>query len=329
MYSTASVLLSVVSPVYRADAVVAELVQRLVAALELISPSFEIILVDDRSPDNSWAIIQAQMAREPRVKGVRLSRNVGQHRAITAGLDRCQGEWIVVMDCDLQDRPEEIPALFAQVHRGFDLVLAQRTTRQDTWGQKLFSRLFYRVLSYLTDTPQDPAVANFGIYHRRVIAAVLRMRESIRYFPTMVRWVGFRTGYLPVAHAARPAGRTSYLLRQRLQLGLDVLLAYSDKPLRLTVQAGLLLSGGAFLFVPITLLRYWLGQIDQPGYTSLIISIWFFAGLLLSVLGMVGLYIGKTFEQVKNRPLYIVDDGRNDLRGQEKGTSTKETGAKL
>ena len=329
MYSTAPVLLSVVSPVYRADAVVAELVQRLVAALELISPSFEIILVDDRSPDDSWAIIQAQIVREPRVKGVRLSRNFGQHRAITAGLDRCQGEWIVVMDCDLQDRPEEILALFAQAQRGFDLVLAQRTTRQDTWGQKLFSQLFYRVLSYLTDTPQDPAVANFGIYHRRVIAAVLSMRESIRYFPTMVRWVGFRTGYLPVVHAARPAGRTSYLLRQRLQLGLDVLLAYSDKPLRLTVQAGLLLSGGAFLFVPITLLRYWLGQIDQPGYTSLIISIWFFAGLLLSVLGMVGLYIGKTFEQVKNRPLYIVDDGRNDLRGQEKGTSTKETGAKL
>ena len=241
------------------------------------------------------------------MRGLRLSRNFGQHRAITAGLDACRGEWVVVMDCDLQDRPEEIPALLAKARQGYDLVLAQRTGRQHGWQQQLFSRLFYRVLFYLTETPQDPTVANFGVYHRRVIAAVLAMRESIRYFPTMVRWVGFRAGYVPVKHAARSTGRTSYRNSQRLNLGLDVLLSYSDKPLRLTIKAGALLSGGAFLFVIVTLIRYWTGQIIQPGYASLIVSIWFFAGLLLSVLGMVGLYIGKTFEQVKNRPLYIVD----------------------
>ena len=287
----------------------AELVQRLVSALELISSNFEIILVDDRSPDSSWTRIQEQAARDPRVRGLRLSRNFGQHRAITAGLDLCRGEWVVVMDCDLQDRPEEILALFAHAQSGYDLVLAQRIDRQDSWSRKLLSRLYYRLLSYLTETPQDPAVANFGIYHNKVITAVLSMRESIRYFPTMVRWVGFRTGYLAVTHDERPSGRSSYGLGKRVQLGLDVLLANSDKPLRLTVKLGLLLSGGAFLFVPITLIRYWTGQIYQPGYTSLIISIWFFSGLLLSVLGMVGLYIGKTFEQVKNRPLYVVDAG--------------------
>ena len=147
------------------------------------------------------------------------------------------------------------------------------------------------------------------IYHRKVIRAVLTMRESIRYFPTMVRWVGFRIGYLSVAHSERKTGRSSYGIGKRLNLGLDVLLAYSDKPLRLTVKLGVMLSGGAFLFVPITLLRYWAGYINEPGYTSLIISICLFSGLLLSVLGMVGLYIGKTFEQVKNRPLYVVDPG--------------------
>ena len=303
-----SVLLSVVSPVYRAEATVGELVRRLVAALDPLG-SFEIILVDDRSPDASWACIQAEAAADPRVRGLRLSRNFGQHRAITAGLDQCRGEWVVVLDCDLQDRPEEIPALLAEAHRGYDLVLARRINRQDAWGKKLLSHLFYRVLAFLTDAPQDPAVGNFGLYHRRVIAAVLAMRESIRYFPTMVRWVGFRPGYLAVAHAPRADGPSRYRLSQRLRLSLDVLLANSDKPLRLTVQAGLLLSGGAFLFVPITLVRYWTGQISQPGYTSLILSVWFFAGLLLSVLGMVGLYIGKTFEQVKQRPLYVLDDG--------------------
>ncbi|OGX91093.1 glycosyltransferase family 2 protein [Hymenobacter coccineus] len=299
---------SFVSPVYQAESLVAELVRRLVLVGEALGGSFEIVLVDDRSLDGSWARIRALAARDPRVRGLRLSRNFGQHRAITAGLEQCRGEWVVVLDCDLQDQPEEIPALFAEAQRGYDLVLARRTSRQDAWHKKLLSRLFYRVLSYLTELPQDPAVANFGIYHRRVIAAVLAMRESIRYFPTMVRWVGFRTGYLGVAHAERAVGPSSYGLGRRLHLGLDILLANSDKPLRLTIKLGLLISGGAFLLVPITLLRYWAGQIYQPGYTSLIISIWFFSGLLLAVLGMVGLYIGKTFEQVKNRPLYILDE---------------------
>ncbi|WP_345238408.1 glycosyltransferase family 2 protein [Hymenobacter saemangeumensis] len=300
-------LISIVSPVYGAEAVVEELVRRIQASVGTLTEHYEVLLVDDRSPDSSWAHIQAEAGRDPRVQGLRLSRNFGQHRAITAGLDQARGEWVVVMDCDLQDRPEEIPALYALAQGGYDLVLAQRLDRQDAWSKKLLSRLFYRVLSYLTETPQDPSVANFGIYHRRVIDAVLTMRESVRYFPTMVRWVGFRTAYLGVAHAGRSSGRSSYGLSQRLQLGLDILLANSDKPLRLTVKLGLLLSGGAFLLVPITLLRYLGGQISQPGYTSLIISIWFFSGLLLSVLGMVGLYIGKTFEQVKGRPLYILD----------------------
>ena len=281
--------------------------RRISTSVEPLTQEYEIVLVDDRSSDDSWAIIQALAVRDSRIQGIRLSRNFGQHHAITAGLDRSRGEWVVVLDCDLQDQPEEIPALFAQAQLGYDLVLARRVNRQDSWSQKKLSRLFYRVLTFLTDTPQDAAVANFGIYHRRVITAVLTMRENIRYFPTMVRWVGFRTAYIGVTHAGRATGLSSYGLGQRLQLASDILLAYSDKPLRLTVKFGLLLAGGAFAFVPITVLRYWAGQIYQPGYASLIISIWFFSGLLLSVLGMVGLYIGKTFEQVKNRPLYIVD----------------------
>lgn len=305
--------LSIVSPVYRAENLVDELVRRIQVSVGKVTEDYEIILVDDRSPDEGWARIRAHAARDPRVRGLRLSRNFGQHHALTAGLDRSQGEWVVVLDCDLQDRPEEIPALFAAARGGpdgggYDLVLARRLDRQDGWLLRLSSRLFYWVLSHLTDAPQDPAVGNFGIYHRRVVGAVLGLRESIRYFPTLVRWVGFRAGYLAVAHAGRPAGRSSYGLRQRLRLGLDILMANSDQPLRLAVKLGLVLASGTFLFVPVTLWRYLSGQITQPGYTSLILSIWFFAGLLLAVLGLVGLYVGKTFEQVKNRPLYLVDE---------------------
>jgi len=299
---------SIVSPVYQAEQSLDELVWRLQAAIGTLTQDYEIILIDDRSHDSSWSRIQAHATRDPRIRGMQLSRNFGQHRAITAGLDKCRGEWVVVMDCDLQDQPEEIPGLFVSAQQGYDLVLARRSTRHDTWHKKMLSRVFYRLLSFLSDVPQDYTVANFGIYNRRVIDAVLAMRESIRYFPTMVQWVGFRAGYLDVVHAKRNTGKSNYDWSRRLQLGLDVLLANSDKPLRLTVKTGLLLSGGAFLFVPITLVRYLAGYISQPGYTSVIISIWFFAGLLLSVLGMVGLYIGKTFEQVKNRPLYIIDE---------------------
>jgi glycosyltransferase involved in cell wall biosynthesis len=300
------VYFSIVSPVYRADTLVAQLVSRIIAAVEPLGQPFEIILVDDRSPDNSWAAILEQTADE-RVRGFRLSRNFGQHRAITAGLEQCRGEWIVVMDCDLQDQPEEIPGLYREALKGYDLVFARRVERQDSWLKRTGSRAFYRVLSYLTETKQDPAIANFGIYHRKVIDAVLTMRESIRYFPTMVRWVGFRSGGLAVTHAERSEGTSSYNLRRSINLALDIILAYSDKPLRLTVKLGLTISAAAFGFVLITLARYLLGHSWEPGYASLIVSIWFFAGLLLSVLGVVGLYIGKTFEQAKNRPIFLID----------------------
>ncbi|OGX82066.1 glycosyltransferase family 2 protein [Hymenobacter glacialis] len=307
--NTKDVLISIVSPVYKAENLINELVRRLQVSLETITHNYEIILVDDRGPDNSWQLIAAQALRDPRIRGVRLSRNFGQHKAITAGLEQAKGEWIVVMDCDLQDQPEEIPRLYEHATEGsFDLVFARRVERQDSWLKRAGSHWFYKVLSYLTETKQDPAVANFGIYHSKVISAVLAMRESIRYFPTMVRWVGFRTSDLNVAHAERPEGSSSYNLRRLLNLALDIILAYSDKPLRLTIKLGLCISATALVFVIITLIRYLLGYIWEPGYTSIIISIWFFAGLSLSVLGIVGLYVGKTFEQVKNRPIYLVDE---------------------
>lgn len=298
--------LSIVSPVYRADILIKQLVSRIKAAVEPLGVSFEIILVDDRSPDNSWEVILEQ-AEDERVRGFRLSRNFGQHQAITAGLEQCRGEWIVVMDCDLQDRPEEIPALYSHAQQGYELVFARRVERQDSWLKRLSSQTFYRLLSYLTETKQDPAIANFGIYHRKVVDSVLVMRESIRYFPTMIRWVGFQSSSITVVHAERPEGKSSYNIRGLINLALDIILAYSDKPLRLTVKLGLAISTAAFVFVLITLARYLLGHNWEPGYASLIVSIWFFAGLLLSVLGIVGLYIGKTFEQAKNRPIFLID----------------------
>ncbi|TYZ11913.1 glycosyltransferase family 2 protein [Hymenobacter lutimineralis] len=300
-------IISVVSPVYQAEELVGILLKRLDEALHFWPGTYEVILVDDGSTDRSWQLIEQHAALDSRVRGLRLSRNFGQHHAITAGLDLSQGEWVIVMDCDLQDQPEEIERLYAKALEGYDVVLACRQDRQDSWLTRSLSRAFYATLSYLTGTRQEYQVANFGIYHRRVVEVVGQLRESIRYFPTMVRWAGFRQALLPVAHARshRPAS-TSYTLARRVRLATDVMLAYSDKPLRLTAYLGLLLAGGAFVLGLVTLVRWLLGYITVPGYASLFISISFFSGLILLGLGVVGLYVGKTFEGVRNRPLYVV-----------------------
>ena len=299
--------LSIVSPVYRAEQLLPELVRRVEEAVATLVDEFEIILVEDASPDQSWQVVEKIASQNPRIKGIKLSRNFGQHYAITAGLDAAKGDWVVVMDCDLQDRPEEIPALLAKALEGFDVVLARRANRQDGFLKRLSSRLFYRTLAWLTGSHQDETIANFGVYSHKVVGEITRMRESIRYFPTMVRWVGFRQTTLDVAHAANEERGSSYNFKRLFNLALDIMLAYSDKPIRLAVKLGLIVALTGFVFAIYTLIRYLQGDIIVAGYASLIISLWMLTGLILATLGMVGLYVGKTFEGVKNRPIYIVE----------------------
>jgi polyisoprenyl-phosphate glycosyltransferase len=301
-------LISVVSPVYGAEKIIDKLVEINIRELSAITENFEILLVDDRGPDNSWKKILENCKKDPRVKGIRLSRNFGQHYAITAGLDHASGEWIVVMDCDLQDRPEEIPRLYNKALEGFDIVLARRDERKDTFFKKLFSQLFHRTLTFLTGSPMDKRVANFGIYHRNVINSVNMMRERIRFFPTMVKWVGFNSTSIPVHHSERDSGSTSYNFKRLINLALDIILAYSDKPIRLAIKLGFLISILSFVFAVYNVFRALTDGFSVLGYGSIIASIWFLSGLIISLIGIVGLYVGKTFEGVKQRPIYIVSD---------------------
>jgi len=293
--------------VYRAEGIVGELVRRITAAVSRITPHFEIILVEDGSPDNSWGEIEAACAQDARVKGIKLSRNFGQHYAITAGLDQSQGEWTVVMDCDLQDQPEEIGKMLSKAISGdFDFVLASRYNRQDSWFKRFVSLFFYRVLSFLTGKEYDGTVANFGVYNRQVVQAVISMREHIRSFPTMVKWVGFSATTVEVEHAAREVGTSSYDFKRLVNLALDIMLAYSDKPLKMTIKLGFIISFFAFLFTMHTIFLALRGEIAVLGYTSIFSSIWLLGGLIITILGVVGLYVGKIFEGVKNRPIYLV-----------------------
>ena len=298
--------LSVISPVYNAESSLEELVLRIKSSGEQICDSLEIILVEDGGGDNSWQEIIRLAQLHSEIIGIKLSRNFGQHYAISAGLDRASGDWVVVMDCDLQDRPEEIPNLFQRAQEGFEVVLARRANRQDNYIKRLSSKIFYRTLAWLTGSHQDETIANFGIYHCKVINEISGMRESIRYFPTMVKWVGFRQTTLDVIHEERKQGSSNYNFKRLFNLALDIMLAYSDKPIRLTVKLGFLVALTGFVFALYTLYKHYSGEIIVAGYASLIISLWILTGFLLVTLGMVGLYIGKTFEGVKNRPIYII-----------------------
>jgi dolichol-phosphate mannosyltransferase len=303
--------ITVISPVYKAEFIIEELVRRNKLVLSKISEKFEIILIDD-CYDNSWAKICEESAKDPRVVGIKLSKNFGQHHAITAGLDYAKGEWIVVMDCDLQDQPEEIVSLYNKAKEGYDIVLAQRVQRQDTLRKRMGSKLFYSLFSYLSGIKQDGSVANFGIYHAKVIRAITQLREPMRAFAPMVHWVGFKKTYIEVEHAKRFEGKSSYSWNKLLNLALDIAVAYSDKPLKITIKLGVIISSLAVLFTIYNLIAYKLGIIRLTGYASLIISIWFLCGLIIFTLGIFGLYISKIFEGTKNRPLYIVDKIANE-----------------
>lgn len=302
---------SVVSPVYRSAQLVHSFIERATMALNQLQISYEIILVDDCSPDLSWIKIEDICSTNRNVKAILLSRNFGQHYAITAGLDIAKGNWIIVMDSDLQDRPDEIVQLYQKAKEGYEVVLCRRNKRTDGFFKKITSSIFYSFLSFITGQKIDPAIANFGIYHRKVIDAIVNMRESIRYFPMMILWVGFKTATINVQHGAREEGKSGYNFRRLLKLGLDIVLSYSDKPLQIVAAIGGIISLSTLIAGAVILYRYFNHSITVKGYTSLLLSIWFLSGLIIATLGIVGLYVGKTFQGIKNRPLYITSKTLN------------------
>ena len=307
-------LLSIVSPVYRGEKMVAELVRRNKESASAITGNFEIILVNDASPDASWAEIERECRLDPRVKGLDLSRNFGQHYAITAGLRYATGEWIVVMDCDLQDRPEEIPNLYRKALEGFDIVYARRAHRKDGVLKRFSSALFHRVFRWLSGLKTDHAIANFGIYNRRVIDEFNKMPERVRFFPVQIGYLGFKTASIDVVHAERASGKSSYRLSTLLRLAFEVMVSNSNKPLQFAVGLGFCMSVLSFLLALYNVIAKCVGIILVPGYTTTIFSIWFIGGLLLFVMGIVGLYVGKIYDQVKGRPLFVVRDTINAIK---------------
>ena len=299
------VKISIVSPVYHGNGCLRELYQRLIQVLEDLVDSFEIILVNDASPDDSWDIILELAAADSRVKGIDLSRNFGQHCAITAGLDHTAGDWVIVMDCDLQDRPEEIPRLYEHALQGYDIVFGRRKNRKDGFLKKLSSRCFHRLYNFLSDIKTDPDVSNFSIVSSTVVAAMGELRERNRAYSVFLQWVGFQTSYIDVEHNERFSGKSSYGLVKSIRLAVEAITSQSNKPLRISIYIGFVMSAVSFLYAAYRVVRYYTHGVDVDGWTSLMVAGVFIGGLILANLGVVGLYLGKVFDESKHRPLYV------------------------
>ena len=302
-------ILSIVIPVYKSAGSLDELAHRLTASLIEITENYEILLVDDGSPDQSWEIIQKIQIQYPKITAIKLSRNFGQHSAMKAAIDLSSGDWVVIMDCDLQDRPEEIIKLYLKAMEGYDVVLGQRSNRQDSFIKKIQSQFFYLILNYLTDLNFNSSTSNFGIYNKKVIDALKKMPEKLPWYPGMILWIGFKRATVEVLHSFRKTGESSYNLRKLIHLGMNIIFSSTNKPLIITIKIGFFISFVSFTFGVLIGIRKIFGSSVPPlGWTSLIISIWFLFGLIILNMGILGLYISRIFNEAVSRPVYIIDE---------------------
>ncbi len=298
---------SIIVPVYGCVDCLTTLCARLHQVMRTMTDRFEIILVDDRSPDQSWDSILHLQQQYPEVKGLRLSRNFGQQIAITAGLSAAKGDYAVVMDCDLQDPPEKIPELFAKLNEGYDLVLAQRTQRNHSRMRLLAAKTYFKLLSHLSGETVDGRNGSFSILSRKVIDAFLEFGERERHYLFILRWIGFNAGTIEIEHNTRHAGESAYSYRALMRHAIDGIFFQSTAFLTLIVKLGLLFAFSGLVLAGVFIAQYFqIGSV--PGWTSLVVLLLVCTGVILLSLGVVGLYIGKIFDQAKARPLFLIDE---------------------
>jgi glycosyltransferase involved in cell wall biosynthesis len=305
-----SLPLSVVIPCYNEEACLEELHARVSRAAQAVSPAgYEIVLVNDGSRDGSWAMMQALSARDPKVVAINLSRNHGHQLALTAGLDLCSGARILIIDADLQDPPELLPAMMAEMDRQkADVVYGLRRARAgETAFKRATAKMFYRGLSKLSDIEIPRDVGDFRLMSRRALDALLSLPEQARFIRGMVAWVGFRQVPIVYDRAERHAGQTKYPFSKMLRFALDAMTGFSTAPLRFASHFGLWLVGASIL-----LLLYigfgWLTGRAIQGWTSLMLVVVVLGAVQMFVLGMIGEYLGRLYIESKRRPLYIVSD---------------------
>jgi glycosyltransferase involved in cell wall biosynthesis len=303
--------LSVVIPVFNESSLIDELIKRVKTNVQLITEDFEIIIVDDGSQDATWNSIENETRSENRIIGIKFSRNFGHHYAITAGLHNSDGEWVVVMDGDLQDRPEVIPDLYKKAQQGFDVVFVSRQNRPEKLYYRIAQKIFYWILRSLSGLDFDSRQANFSIINKKVVEAFKKFPENARFYGSTIKWLGFKRSFILAVHGVRHSGKPSYTISKRFKLASDIILSFSERPLKLAIGFGLLMSVISILLALWIFYGTFKWGFSVTGWSSVIVSILFSTGIILTVLGLIGIYLGRTFQEVKRRPLFIISESIN------------------
>jgi glycosyltransferase involved in cell wall biosynthesis len=311
--------LSVVVPVYGCEPCLRHLHERLTAVLRGLGESYEVILVDDRAEDGSWPEIERLAELDGAVRGILLSRNFGQHAAITAGLQHARGAWALVMDCDLQDPPEEIPRLYAKALEGYDIVFGRRSRKPTGFVRRLLGRLYFRGLRVFAETPIDGQYGSFSVISRKVVEAFLSLRDQDRHYMMILTWLRFDTASVDYEPAVRYRGRSSYSLTKLLEHAFDGVFFQTTALLRWIVYLGFCFAGAGAAFAVYLLGARAFGSV-YPGWTSIVCAILALGGFIILSTGITGLYIGKVFDQVRGRPVFVVDRVAERGRGERAGT---------
>lgn len=296
---------SVVIPVFNEEENILELYRRLSTQMEKLG-TYEIIMVDDGSSDGSWDLIKELHKSDSRVKGLSFSRNFGHHIALSAGLDYAKAEVMILMDADMQDPPEEIPRLIEKFRESYDIVYGIRKTRHDPLFKRLTSALFWFTLKRFSGVPMPAGQTMLRVLSRRVVDVMREMREYARFIHGMMAWTGFRVTTVEVSHSPRVKGKSKYNIPKLFRLAFNAITSFSTIPLRLAVYVGLISSFLSLIVGIYFVYRKILYGIPVLGYASIIVSVFFVGGIQLLVLGIFGEYLGRTYQEVQRRPLYIL-----------------------
>jgi dolichol-phosphate mannosyltransferase len=298
--------ISVVVPMLNEELIVSELIKRVSSELEKIDASHEIIIVDDGSHDKTWDEIIKESRKFKNIRAFKLSRNFGHHYAISAGLHNSNGDWVVVMDGDLQDRPEVIPDLYKKAKEGFDVVFVSRVNRPESIFYRMLQKIFYKLLTILSGIKWDSRQANFSIISRKVVEAFKEFPENARFYGSTIKWLGFDTTFIEAQHGTRFKGKPSYTFRKRLKLALDIIIAFSERPLRFAIGLGIAMSAASLLSFFVIMMSFYINITDDLLIPTLISILILVFGMIFIILGIIGTYLGRVFTEVKKRPLYII-----------------------
>ncbi|MBM3267170.1 MAG: glycosyltransferase family 2 protein [Candidatus Sericytochromatia bacterium] len=319
-------VLSVVVPIFNEEAIVPELHSRLTSALGAIGETYEVLLINDGSRDRSLDLMRAAAAADSRVRVVDLSRNFGHQIAITAGMDYARGKAVVVIDADLQDPPEVIAKLVARWREGYQVVYAVREHRVgETAFKKVTAAAFYRLIRRITNVDIPVDTGDFRLMDRSVVDALKRIREKHRFVRGLVSWVGFRQTGVTYVRQERFAGETKYPLRKMLKFAFDGITSFSFVPLQMATYLGFAVSGLSFLAICWVLVETLVFHETVQGWSSLMVAVLFLGGIQLMTIGLIGEYVGRIYDEVKGRPLYLV----REEAGSEAPRSHEQASASL